>query len=577
MRAALLWVLWPLGVAAAAEPGYEEALVAWGLERCGCQVEPAPEGKRLEAVHVAAEEVVAPSDPYPQLLNVLHVRTHEEVIRREVLMEPGTPYVQELANESARNLRRMGIFSVVRVVAVQGSTPEAVGLLVVTKDLWSLRLNQDFDAVGALLQRLRLQATEQNFLGWDKRLAVDMLLRLDTLSLGQSWFDRRVAGTRWSLSESVALILGRESGQLEGSRGSVALTRPLFSLDTRWAFQAQGSWRVQRSRVFRGAAIWALPYPEGGTVPYVYDTRELAASALYLYSLGVESKLDVSGSVGVYERSYEPPAELGLEEAQRSWLVERWLPRSERATTASLTVRAWRARFEVLKNVDSYALSEDFQTGHSVSATVRYAPPLLGWGAHFAELGVVARYRLLLGESMTTVAGAASVRRVLGGAQAGTWIGRRWAVELEQVSPRVLGGRVVARGLLDVNVDDIRERVLLLGGGNGLRGALPDAYSGRRMALLNLEWRSPPLVVHTVHLGAVLFYDAGTAFDEQPRPVHSVGVGLRLLFPQFNLLPFRFDFGYVLNDERPPVGGRFSFSGGQVTEYRPAFLDSPLP
>lgn len=575
MRAALLWVLWPL--AAAGAPGYEEALVAWGLERCGCQVEPAPEGKRLEAVHVAAEEVVAPSDPYPLLLNLLHVRTHEEVIRREVLMEPGTPYVQELASESARNLRRMGIFSVVRVVAVRGRTPDSVGLLVVTKDLWSLRLNQDFDAVGALLQRLRLQATEQNFLGWDKRLAVDMLLRLDTLSLGQSWFDRRVAGSRWSLSESVALVLGRESGQPEGSRGSVALTRPLFSLDTRWAFQAQGSWRVQRSRVFRGADIWALPYPEGGTVPYVYDTRELAASALYLYSLGVESKLDLSGSVGVYERSYEPPGELGLEQPQRSWLVEQWLPRSERASYASLSVRAWRARFEVMKDVDSYALSEDFQTGHSVSATVRYAPPVLGGGAHFAELGVVARYRLRLGESMTTLGGAASVRRVLGGSQAGTWTGRRWAVELEHVSPRVLGGRVVARGLWDVNVDDIRERVLLLGGGNGLRGALPDAYSGKRMALLNLEWRSPPLVVHTVHLGAVLFYDAGSAFDEQPRPVHSVGVGLRLLFPQFNLLPFRFDFGYVINDERPPVGGRFSFSGGQVTEYRPAFLDSPLP
>jgi outer membrane protein assembly factor BamA len=79
-----------------------------------------------------------------------------------------------------------------------------------------------------------------------------------------------------------------------------------------------------------------------------------------------------------------------------------------------------------------------------------------------------------------------------------------------------------------------------------------------------------------VHLGGVLFYDTGSAFDEAPSFVHSVGVGLRLLFPQFNTFPFRLDFGYVLNDDRPPFGGRFSFSGGQVTEFRPGFLDAPL-
>jgi outer membrane protein assembly factor BamA len=74
----------------------------------------------------------------------------------------------------------------------------------------------------------------------------------------------------------------------------------------------------------------------------------------------------------------------------------------------------------------------------------------------------------------------------------------------------------------------------------------------------------------------VLFYDAGSAFERRPSMVHSVGVGLRVLFPQFNVFPFRLDFGYVLNDDRPPIGGRFSFTSGQVTEARPEFLDSPL-
>jgi outer membrane protein assembly factor BamA len=250
------------------------------------------------------------------------------------------------------------------------------------------------------------------------------------------------------------------------------------------------------------------------------------------------------------------------------------VPREEDAGYASLSLRAFEARYDVLRDVDSYALSEDFQMGHSVSATLRYAPPVFGAASHFTELGLAARYRLRLGEALTTVSAAGAIRRQLG-AGAG-WNNRRWATELLQVSPRVLGGRFVARGLLDVNLDDLFDRITLLGGGNGLRGARVDAYSGKRLLLVNVEYRTAPLVVRTVHLGGVLFFDSGSAFNDRPDMVHSVGVGLRVLFPQFNVFPFRIDFGYVLDDDRPPVGSRFSLAGGQLTDLRPGFLDSPL-
>ncbi|WNG39836.1 BamA/TamA family outer membrane protein [Archangium violaceum] len=554
--------------------GYEDALVQWGLAQEGLSPEPEPEGKRLESVRVASEDVVAPSDPYPQLLNVFHVRTREEVIRREVLLEPGKPYSVALAQETARNLRKLGIFAVVRVVAVRGSSPDTVSLLIITKDLWSLRLNQDFQVVGSLVQSLRLQGTEQNFLGLNKKVALDFLLRRDSLSFGQTYVDPRLGGSRWSLNENAYLIFGRENGRPEGSRGSVLLSRPFFSLDTPWSFQAQAAWRVQPVRVFRGADIWQLPYPEGGTVPYVYDAREFSGSTLYLRSWGSRYKVDAGGGLGAYHRRYGAPADSGLDEARRAWLRDTLLPRSEDATYVLGYVRLWETRYEVMRDVDSYALSEDFQVGHYITATARYAPALFASAGNFAEVGLSARYRVRLGDALSSVAAAASVRRLLG--DEGRWTNRRWAAEVQQVSPKVLGGRFVVRGLLDVNIDDLNERVLLLGGGNGLRGAQPEAYSGKRMALVNVEYRTAPLVLYTVHLGGVLFYDAGSAFDVSPSFVHSVGVGVRLLFPQFNTFPFRIDFGYVLNDDRPPVGGRFSFSGGQVTEFRPGFLDAPL-
>ena len=71
------------------DSGYEDRLVEWGLSLHGRALEPNPEGKRLEEVLVASEDVFAPSDPYPLFLNLIHVKTREPVIRREVLLKPG--------------------------------------------------------------------------------------------------------------------------------------------------------------------------------------------------------------------------------------------------------------------------------------------------------------------------------------------------------------------------------------------------------------------------------------------------------------------------------------------------------
>jgi hypothetical protein len=568
----------PATAADATTRNYEEALIAWGLGQVERQLEPAPEGKVLEEVLVAAEEVVAPTDPYPSLLNIFHVRTRDEVVRREVLIPPGQPYSEALVAESLRNLRKLGLFSVVRAVPVKGSAPDKVALLLVTKDLWSLRLNNEFSAVGSLLLYLRLQGTEQNFLGRGKKVALDFIMRLDTYSLGQSYTDPRVLGSRWSLSESAAVLINRGSGRAEGSRGSLVVSRPLYSLATPWSLSTSVAWNVETARQFRGANIWQLAFPGGDPVPYVYLTREVAAGATYTRSFGSKNKWNWGLGAGAYHYAYAVPVASQLSDAQADWFRRNYLPRQEDAGYANLSLSAFRARYAVLRNVDSYTLSEDYQLGHSVVAKLRYAPPVFPTASHFLEGGLSLRYRVHWHDALTTASASASLRQQFSAPQASVregWTNRRWAAELVQVSPRVLGGRFVVRGLLDVNIDDLSERVSLLGGSNGLRGAAVDAYSGKRLLLVNLEYRTAPLVVRTVHLGGVLFLDSGSAFNERPDMVSAVGVGLRILFPQFNVNPFRIDFGYVLNGDRPPVGSRLSLGSGQVTDFRPSFLDNP--
>ncbi|MCA9763391.1 MAG: hypothetical protein KC544_09730, partial [Gemmatimonadetes bacterium] len=52
-------------------------------------------------------------------VNALHVTTREYVIRRELLLRAGTPWDSARAAESARNLRRLGVFRSVRVDSVR--------------------------------------------------------------------------------------------------------------------------------------------------------------------------------------------------------------------------------------------------------------------------------------------------------------------------------------------------------------------------------------------------------------------------------------------------------------------------
>ena len=62
---------------AAADPGYEDRLLTWGLQQQERELEPNPDGKKIEEILVSAEEIITPGDFFPRLLNYLHMRTRE--------------------------------------------------------------------------------------------------------------------------------------------------------------------------------------------------------------------------------------------------------------------------------------------------------------------------------------------------------------------------------------------------------------------------------------------------------------------------------------------------------------------
>lgn len=554
--------------------GYEERLEQWALEQSGRVRDPVPEGKTIEDVVVVSENVFSPSDPYPTWLNVFHARTRDHVVRREVLLLAGQPYSQALVDETGRNLRSLFILAVAKVVATRGDSGGVV-LVVATKDRWSLRLNSEYNLVGNVLQLLGLYPTENNVLGLNQQAQLSFVLKLDTLWLGEGYQVPRVLGTDVSAYQTAIVMLNRATGQPEGSQGRVSVGRPLRNLLQPWGASVGGAWYVGRQRFFRGARVWQLPYTaaDGSTqsVPYVYDRREATWSAVGTRSLGQEWKLNLTGGVGGYARGYRVPA--GLTDEASTFLVDHSLPRSETASFLTGQASFFQARYAVLKDLATYQLSEDYQLGPSVLFVARWAERFLLSPLRFVELGLSARFTRLFADDFFRAQVSTRARFL---SDQATWVNKRLAVEVQNGSPPLAGGRVFARALLDVRADDLNHGQLTLGGGNGLRGAPPDALAGPNELLLNLEYRARAVEMFSSWVAMVLFYDAGSAWTSRPRLVHTLGAGLRILLPQFNQEVIRLDLGFVIGDDRGFDASRFSSSFGQVDDFRPAFLDRPL-
>ena len=79
-----------------------------------------------------------------QFFNNFHYRSRPNRVREELTIEAGEVWDQPRVEESARRLHDPLYSSVVALLPVKTADPGEVDLLVVTRDLWSLRLNSQY-------------------------------------------------------------------------------------------------------------------------------------------------------------------------------------------------------------------------------------------------------------------------------------------------------------------------------------------------------------------------------------------------------------------------------------------------
>jgi len=512
------------------EPAVRDALA--GRKLAG----PGAEHKTIEAIEVVTLDPIEPRDPAPLFLDAAHATTRRSIVLRELLLSVGEPYQRTLADESARNLRRLPQFSLVIVTVVEGSRPDTVRLLVVTKDVWSLFV--DFEVIYGPggLDRLYLKPRESNVAGTHRTAWLETTVRPLSWSLALGLADPRVEGQRLAWSGSGGVIVHRETKQLEGGTGTFSVSRPLFATTATWGFLAGMDVKQEIVRRYVDARVALYE----GALPWAWRARTLTWGANVSRSFGRVHKLDLSLGVEATRRAYEVPDANGYPAGSVTNFLQGEVPRGERRVGPWLQARAYTARFLRTWDVETLGLAEDVPLGPEVVARV-YAPlkglsdrALLG-----ASLGL--RETVALGDGFGALSVSASVE-TSGGAIQDLGL----ASHLRVVSPRTPIGRVVfdGQGLLRPR-NSLRARSVL-GGEGELRGYPTRFLSGENLVTAHVELRSPSVVLAGLVFGGVGFYDVGDAFGPERAlsPRHALGAGLRLVAPQIDRVAVRLDFAF---------------------------------
>jgi hypothetical protein len=587
MRAAgaLVLLLLLTATARAHEMGrLEREALQDAIELRGLEIDPAPDGKPIGQVHVVTLEVFSKRDWHFQMFNFFHRTTREDMIRREALFAAGQPYRQDLIDETWRNLQHPDLSSAVVIVPVKSATPGMVDVLIVTRDVWSLRLNTEFNIQKQRLLALSASLSENNLFGWRKQAALVFDMDQGAIALGPSYIDRNIAGTRLTLTSSASALFSREGFHAEGAKFSSVVRYPLFSLASKWGAVASVSFANGVVRQFLEnhlATVDLRSTPnETEALPWIYRLRTFSTGASGTRSFGSAVIQRVTAGYGYSVVRPSFTGQFPDDPAARAGFAREIFPPSERVSDVFTSYSMFTPRYKTYRDLDTFDLSEVSILGPSASASVTRGARALGGDRDFLAFGASAGWRLAFWDGLFSASASWSGRIYDGGPMQD----QAYSAGLYVASPVLVRWfRLVGSLGAGAYIDDTRNNFFVLGGDTGLRGYVVGDLRGKAEVLGHLEVRTLALSVASFRLGSVFFSDVGDAATPDPgsgtglaravrsvlrlQPKTDVGFGVRLLIPQLNTYVLRFDWAIPLDSTQyTPAGppGRITFTFRQA-------------
>jgi len=583
---ATLALLLLVPVAARAE-GYaqlgtlERGAVDAALAARGLTIDPTPEGKAVGAILVVNQEVFQPSDGgLLEWLNHFHHTTRESHIRRESLLVPGMGYDAALVDETMRDLRNRTAYnakdpilsSIVAIVPVKATAPGTVDILIVTRDMWSLRFNTDYNYQPGYLINLSTSLSENNLFGRRKQVALAYLLNEGDMWLGPTYLDPNVLGTHLRLIAAHYQIWGRKLGEIaagphEGSASRLRLEYPLYALSRRWGGFVDASYTTRVARILSGKTLRTFN-PGTGRCLGPGDDNFAGADPSAECAFRSRTGAVTSGLTRSFPKSWlvqrvTAGNEFGLNRptflpdfptVERDAFAQAYFRTSERTSSLYLMYEVFTPRYRTYRNLDTFDLGEDQRLGPWVTLKLGRASTWLGSDADFFTLKAEAHVNLGIAGGFQSVGASWESRRYGEG-----WRDQLVTGQIYAATPMLARTfRVVLFGSAGFMYDNVHRARVYLGGLEGLRGYPVNFFYGYDFHIAHVELRTAPVALASLRLGALAFADGGHAADSWQALSFfgDVGAGARLLIPQLNVEVLRCDWAFALRGHGSPGQGQ---------------------
>ena len=521
-----------------------DALVA---ALCEGELRPAyaPEGRPVCAVKTFREDPFVLSERVPLWLNRFHATTSEQTLLDLARVQPNAVWTDGLRLDLARRMATPAILAVAIAAPVTTeSCDDGVDLLLVTRDMWSLRFIARPELDGNQITRVTLGATENNLAGEHLQLALVAYKDRDFWELGPVIQKRRIAGTMLAGGLSASAIFTPGLDLEPGYRANATLGLPVETAADSFGWSLSAAAQNRLFAIYDGAEVAQFDNADTSAVEATDEIwRSQSAAALFstTFARGTAWRQLYTPYLSWSEASSELAST--SDDTLRAAFKQQALPDDERRVGPGLRWTLFEARYRSLQDYRLFGLSEELRDGPTVTLDASFSDPLLGATRATQDLSADLSWNgAPLGDDLLRLAAGGALSFGDGLENTIGW------TELRAVTPPKLAGRLHLRaGWIERGLNRARSYETM-GGDQALRGFAPSALRSEGLLRANLEWRSLPLRSFLARVGGVLFVDAATARGDAntDAALLSAGLGLRSFVPQAASFVWSVDLGFPL-------------------------------
>lgn len=447
-----------------------------------------------------------------RLVNRLHIPTRMTPIRRQLLVRAGDPVDDDLIRESERILRDADYLYDAMILPGE-VCPDGIELLVVVRDVWTLKLNASLKRTGGE-NTSSFSISDDNILGYGHSLSLSYAKNPARESIGINYESKHLVDghTRLALDYS---------DNSDGNAKGFAFERPFYALDARWAAGVSAGNNSLRQTI-----------EANGVITNEYDHESSEAEVYFGVSPGLRNEV-AHRFRGGYTRSTD-------RYSNQDPLYTDPLPVDQVLAYPWLEYAGVENNYITTSNYTQMFRNEDLQIGATWQVRLGSASEETG-ATERAWIGRLA-YTDTLSADTTHLMKAEASADMFWIRDAGQFENSLYTWKIDYTRFLDERNRWYALGQLDAGINLDEAHQLTAGGEIYLRGYPNYWQRGDRRAVVSTERRHyfKVHVLNLIRIGAAAFFDMGQAWDsdgdieQSDNVLANAGFGLRLTSSKAN-------------------------------------------